>query len=176
MSAQANVGQLSSILQFTPPVREHWLGHWVIKPGQCKETPLNAEYWTWHGVVVIKPQTVVTWPVQNPQKTKGDKIPAWVGRRSGGPTPIWRWLATDGTVVTVKLLMVQWMAIPIHTQALLSGVKGLFQKEVSVGVGYVVCVYVWTVQKKLKGRGRGVFDENILYACLEFSKIKKIFK
>lgn len=43
-------GQLSSILQFTPPVREHWLGHWVIKPGQCKETPLNAEHWTWHGV------------------------------------------------------------------------------------------------------------------------------
>lgn len=76
----------------------------------------------------------------------------------------------------MKLLMVQWMATPIHTQALLSGLKGLFQKEVSVGVGYVVCVYVWTVQKKLKGRQRGVFDQNILYACLEFSKIKKIFK
>lgn len=74
MSAQADVGQLSSILQFTPPVREHWLGHWVIKPGQCKETALNAEYWTWHGVVVIKPQTVVTWPVQNPQMTKETKF------------------------------------------------------------------------------------------------------
>lgn len=96
------MGQLSSMSQSTPPPRrrEHWLGHWVRKPGQCKEMPWNTEYWTRCGVVVIKAQTVVTRPVQSPHKTKWDKIPARVGRCSGDPTPIWRLLATAGTVVT----------------------------------------------------------------------------
>lgn len=59
----------------------------------------------------------------------------------------------------VKSLTFQWIATPIHIWAPLSGLKGLFQKEVSVGVDYVVCVYMWTVQKKFKGRLRGVFDQ-----------------
>lgn len=65
--------------------------------------------------------------------------------------------------------------MPIHIQVPLTGLKGLFQEEVNLGVGYVVCVYMCSIQKKLKGRIRGIFDQNILYACLEFSKIKKIY-
>lgn len=83
--------------------------------------------------------------------------------------------ATGGTVLTGKVLMFQWMATPIYIQAPLTGLKGFFQEEVNVGVGYVVCESMWSVQKMLKGRIRGVFDQNILYVCLEFSKIKKIY-